>query len=111
MDCRAASTDLFIEFFAEIDLPAVLSAMGAALTLVMPVNHESDSVDQIQRLTDEFGNKCGYVVVRNAAHSDSFAIFRIVRSSRAAQGQARRTGNRHEPDCRTGWLRRSTPRI
>ena len=75
MDCRAASTDLFIEFFAEIDLFAVLSALGAKLTLVMPVNHESDSVEQIQRLTDEFGDKCGYVVVRNAAHSDSFTIF------------------------------------
>src|SRR6266700_2954035 len=42
MDCRAASTDLFIDYFTEIDLPAVLSAMGATLTLVMPVNHESD---------------------------------------------------------------------
>jgi len=75
MDCRAASTELFIDYFAEIDLPAVLSAIGATLTLVMPVNHESDSVDQIQRLTDEFGKKCGYVVVRNAAHSESFALF------------------------------------
>src|SRR6185436_13789523 len=64
MDCRAASTDPFIDYFAEIDLPAVLSAMGAALTLVMPVNHESDSEDQIQRLADQFGKKCGYVVVR-----------------------------------------------
>src|ERR1041385_6216968 len=27
MDCRAASTDLFIDYFAEIDLPAVLPAM------------------------------------------------------------------------------------
>ena len=75
MDCRAASTDLFIEYFAEIDLPAVLSAIGAALTLVMPVNHEADSVDQIQRLADQFGKQCSYVVVRNAAHSDSFALF------------------------------------
>jgi cellulose biosynthesis protein BcsQ len=75
MDCRAASTDLFIDYFTEIDLPAVLSAMGATLTLVMPVNHESDSVDQIQRLADQFGKKCGYVVVRNAAHSESFALF------------------------------------
>jgi hypothetical protein len=75
MDCRAASTDLFIEYFAEIDLPTVLTAMGAALTLVMPVNHESDSVDQIQRLADEIGKKCGYVVVRNASHSESFALF------------------------------------
>ncbi len=75
MDCRAASTDLFIDYFAEIDLPAVLSAMSAALTLVMPVNHESDSVDQVQRLADQFGKKCNYVVIRNAAHSDSFALF------------------------------------
>jgi cellulose biosynthesis protein BcsQ len=75
MDCRAASTDLFIDYFTEIDLPAVLTALGAALTLVMPVNHESDSVDQIQRLTDQFGKQCSYVVVRNAAHSDSFALF------------------------------------
>lgn len=75
MDCRAASTDLFIDYFAEIDLPGVLSAMGAALTLIMPVNHEADSVDQIQRLADQFGKQCSYVVVRNAAHSDSFALF------------------------------------
>jgi len=75
MDCRAASTDLFIDYFAEINLPAVLTELGAELTLVMPVNHESDSVDQIQRLTGEFGKKCSYVVVRNASHSDSFTLF------------------------------------
>jgi cellulose biosynthesis protein BcsQ len=75
MDCRAASTDLFIDYFTEIDLAAVLSALGAALTLVMPVNHEADSVDQIQRLADQFGTQCNYLVVRNAAHSDSFALF------------------------------------
>jgi hypothetical protein len=75
MDCRAASTDLFIDYFDEIDLPAVLSALDTCLTLVMPVNHESDSVDQVQRLADQFGKKCNYVVIRNAAHSDSFALF------------------------------------
>lgn len=75
MDCRAASTDLFIDFFAEIDLPEALAATVAKLTLVIPVNHESDSVDQIQRLTEEFGDQCNYVVVRNAAHSESFAIY------------------------------------
>ena len=75
MDCRAASTDLFIDYFDEIDLPAVLSALDTALTLVMPVNHEADSVDQIQRLADQFGKQCSYLVVRNAAHSDSFALF------------------------------------
>ena len=75
MDCRAASTDLFIDYFDEIDLPAMLSALDTSLTLVMPVNHESDSVDQVQRLADQFGKKCNYVVIRNAAHSDSFALF------------------------------------
>jgi cellulose biosynthesis protein BcsQ len=75
VDCRAASTDLFIDFFNVIDLSAVLTAMGAALTFIMPVNHESDSVDQVQRLADQFGKKCSYVVVRNAAHSDSFKLF------------------------------------
>ena len=75
MDCRAASTDLFVDYFTEIDLSAVLSELGAALTLIMPVNHESDSVDQIQRLADQFGKKCGYVVIRNAAHSESFTLF------------------------------------
>ncbi len=75
VDCRAASTDLFIDFFNDIDLSAVLSAMNAALTFVMPVNHEADSVDQVQRLVDEFGKKCNYVVVRNAAHSESFTLF------------------------------------
>jgi hypothetical protein len=29
----------------------------------------------VQRLTDEFGKKCGYVVVRNAAHSKSFVLY------------------------------------
>jgi cellulose biosynthesis protein BcsQ len=32
VDCRAASTDLFIDFFNVIDLSAVMSAMGASLT-------------------------------------------------------------------------------
>jgi len=75
MDCRAASTDLLINYFAEIKLPAVLTALNASLSLVMPVNHESDSVDQVQRLVDQFGENCGYVVVRNASHSESFALF------------------------------------
>lgn len=75
MDCRAASTDLFIDYFDEIDLSATLNALGATLTLAMPVNHEADSVDQIQRLVDYFKKQCAYVVVRNAAHSSSFSLF------------------------------------
>jgi len=75
VDCRAASTDLFLDYFTEIDLPAVLTALDAALTVVMPVNHELDSVDQVQRVADHLGRACAYVIVRNAAHSDSFALF------------------------------------
>jgi hypothetical protein len=75
VDCRAASTDLFLDYFEEFDLPAVLSALAASLTLIMPVNHELDSVDQVQRLADKLGKTSNYVVVRNAAHSDSFALF------------------------------------
>jgi len=75
VDCRAASTDLFLDYFAEIDLAAVLKTLNAGLTLIMPVNHELDSVDQVQRLADELGKTCSYVVVRNAAHSESFGLF------------------------------------
>jgi len=75
MDCRAASTDLFIEYFDEIDLSATLKTIGVTLTLAMPVNHEADSVDQIQRLVDHFKKQCAYVVIRNAAHSSSFTLF------------------------------------
>jgi cellulose biosynthesis protein BcsQ len=75
VDCRAASTDLFLDYFEEIALSEVLSALAASLTLIMPVNHELDSVDQVQRLADKLGKTSKYVVVRNAAHSDSFALF------------------------------------
>jgi len=75
VDCRAASTDLFVDFFTEINLPNVLAALGASLTLVMPVNHESDSVDQVQRLAGEFDKQSSYVVVRNAAHSKKFELY------------------------------------
>ena len=77
VDCRAASTNLFLDFFAEVELGTVLSAVNASLTLIMPVNHELDSVDQVQRLADQLGKTCGYVVIRNAAHSDSFALFEV----------------------------------
>ena len=75
VDCRAASTDLFLGYFTEIDFRNVLSALDAAVTLIMPVNHELDSVDQVQRLADDLGKACNYVVIRNAAHSESFALF------------------------------------
>ena len=62
MDCRAASTELFIDFFTQINLPAVLSALDAAITLVILVNHESDAV-WIRR--KNLPTNCA---VENAAH-------------------------------------------
>src|SRR5207237_656361 len=53
VDCRAASSELFLDYFVEVEASVVLKALGAVLTLVMPVNHELDSVDQVQRLTDQ----------------------------------------------------------
>ncbi|MGH7989662.1 MAG: hypothetical protein ACREDS_05620, partial [Limisphaerales bacterium] len=65
VDCRAASTEVFFNYFDEIGLPTMLKDLSAALTLVMPVNQESDSIDQLQRTTDKLKDICSYVVVRN----------------------------------------------
>lgn len=75
VDCRAASTDAFFNYFDEIDLSPTLKALSAALTLIMPVNQEADSIDQLQRATDKLKNVCSYVVLRNTVHSNDFPIF------------------------------------
>ena len=66
------------------------------------MNHESDSVDQVQRLADQFGKKCNYVVIRNAAHSDSFALFE---SSEVREQLRDKFGGREIAMCRLqDWL-------
>ncbi len=75
IDCRAASTDLFIDFFDEVGLADVLRTLDARLTVVCPVNHEADSVEQVRILTDALGNACRWVVVKNEAHSDAFKLY------------------------------------
>ncbi|MGH7977326.1 MAG: division plane positioning ATPase MipZ [Limisphaerales bacterium] len=75
VDCRAASTEMFFNYFDEIDMQPTLKTLSAALTLVMPVNQEADSIDQLQRITDKFKNVCSYVVLRNTVHSDNFAFY------------------------------------
>lgn len=45
------------------------------MTLVIPVNHEADSVDQLQRIEKRLTDACSYVVLRNAVHDDSFAVY------------------------------------
>ena len=75
IDCRAASTDLFIDFFDEVGLAEVLRSLDARLTVICPVNHEADSVEQLRTLSDALRDGCGWVVVKNEAHSDAFKIY------------------------------------
>ncbi len=82
VDCRAASTDLFIDFFDEVGLAEVLSTLGARLTVVCPVNHEADSVEQIRILSEALGADCRWVIVKNAAHSESFKLYECSKTRR-----------------------------
>ena len=75
IDCRAASTDIFLEYFAEVKVFDILQTLGASLTVVSPVNHEADSVEQVKIVADGLGGRCRYVVVKNQAHSDHFTIY------------------------------------
>jgi len=75
VDCRAASTEVFFDYFDEIDLQSALNAASAALTLIMPVNQEADSIDQLQRIVDSLKSTCGYVVLRNKVHNDTFTLY------------------------------------
>jgi cellulose biosynthesis protein BcsQ len=75
VDCRAASTEVFFNYFDEINLPETLQTLSAALTVVMPVNQEADSIDQLQRIVGKLKKTCSYVVLRNAVHNNNFLLY------------------------------------
>jgi cellulose biosynthesis protein BcsQ len=75
VDCRAASTDVFLRYFAAIDVAAVLRALDARLTLLMPVNHEADSLDQVQRVVEAMADHAQFVIIRNQVHAESFTLY------------------------------------
>jgi cellulose biosynthesis protein BcsQ len=75
VDCRAASSDVFFNYFDEIDLQPTLKDLSTALTLIMPINQEADSIDQLQRATDKLKNICSYLVLRNTFQSENFPFF------------------------------------
>lgn len=75
VDGRAASTDLFLDYFTELDVFSILDDLNASLTLISPVNHEADSVKQIQVLTERLDHNARYLIVRNHSFSDQFAIY------------------------------------
>ena len=75
MDCRAASTDIFLDYFEEVRIFNLLKEVGASLNLIMPVNHETDSLEQIRNITDRLNHNARYVVVKNEALSERFANY------------------------------------
>ena len=75
VDCRAASTDLFLDYFAELAVFDVLKSMNAVLTVVSPINHDLDSVEQARIISNAFDRRCRYLVVKNRALTEQFAIY------------------------------------
>jgi CobQ/CobB/MinD/ParA nucleotide binding domain len=75
VDCRAASTDIFLDYFAEVRVFEILELLNASLTVISPVNHEADSVAQVKIIAETLNGRCRYVVVKNQAHSDHFKIY------------------------------------
>lgn len=75
VDCRAASTDIFIRYFAKFDVFDVLKNLDASLTIILPVNNDPDSLNQIQILTDKFKDKANYVIVKNRFFGEQFEIY------------------------------------
>jgi CobQ/CobB/MinD/ParA nucleotide binding domain len=75
VDCQAALTDVFLDYFSESTVFDLLNSLGATLTVVSPVNHDLDSVEQIRIIAKAFDNRCRYLVVKNHALTEHFAIY------------------------------------
>jgi|SRR5882724_1052222 len=75
VDCRAASTDIFLRFFNMRNAFDALEEFNASLTLVSPVSHDPDSVKQLQILVEQFNDKASYVVVKNRFFGAQFDIY------------------------------------
>jgi cellulose biosynthesis protein BcsQ len=72
MDCRAASTDIFLDYFEEVRIFDLLKSFNASLNLIMPVNHETDSLEQIRNISDRLNRNARYLIVKNEALSSKF---------------------------------------
>jgi hypothetical protein len=75
MDCRAASTDIFLDYFEEVRIFDLFKSVGATLNLIMPVNHETDSVEQIRSISERLNHNAQYLIVKNNALSERFANY------------------------------------
>jgi cellulose biosynthesis protein BcsQ len=72
MDCRAASTDIFLDYFEEVRIFDLLKSFNASLNLIMPVNHETDSLEQIRNISDRLNQNARYLIVKNEVLSSKF---------------------------------------
>ena len=75
VDCRAASTDIFLNYYEELEIFRLLEKSGASMTVVSPVNHETDSVEQIRNLSERLNDRCNYLIVKNQALSERFGNY------------------------------------
>ncbi len=67
---------MFFNYFDEIDLPAdAAKNCPPHSQLIMPVNQEADSIDQLQRIAGKLKKACSYVVLRNTVHSNNFVLY------------------------------------
>jgi hypothetical protein len=82
VDCRAASTDIFLRYFNQLAAFDVLKELNASLTLILPVNHDADSAKQLQVLSEQFNDNANYVVVKNHLFSDQFDIYQKSKTRR-----------------------------
>ncbi len=86
-DCRAASTDIFLRYFQAVELFEALEDWNASLTIISPVNHEPDSVEQVRLVSDRLRDQCRYLVVQNQAHSERFDIYQDSRTRARVLGE------------------------
>ena len=90
VDCRASSTDLFLDYFAEINLHEVLCTLDARMTLVSPRGSMATAATSSLRIR------------RTANSSASTMTARLERASSANCTAARLRFR----GCTTGWSRR-----
>lgn len=75
VDCRAASTEIFLDYFEELQIFPLLDRAGVSMTVISPVNHEMDSLEQIRNLSERLNDQCNYLIVKNEALSDRFTSY------------------------------------
>jgi CobQ/CobB/MinD/ParA family nucleotide binding protein len=75
VDCRAASTDLFVSYFAKLEILDVFEKMNTFLTIIFPIGNDPDSLNEIQTLVNHFADKANYVIVKNRFFGEQFTIY------------------------------------